>query len=196
MDRAEGTAAGRDAAPPGCSGRRAGERARRLDEREHQADERDRDAQLRQHAAELRARAASIRGRAAQAVERAETVLDACQDHVRRAEAMLSPAYASAAREQANVARAVKRGEQHPAPSQPDFTDLAGRVSELRKRTAKAAADLVKTEEQVARIHDELAARERGSPRHKRLADEAREAIRRARDIERKYSDFSRRPAC
>jgi len=138
---------------------------------------------------ELRARAASVREEAAQAVAQAEIVLDACRDRVRRAEAALNRAYAGAARERANVARSVKRGEQRPEPQQRDFTDMADRASALRQRTAAAAAGLAKTEEQAARVLDELAARDPGNPEHKRLANEAREAMRRARETEWKYSN-------
>lgn len=173
MDRAEAAAPREGAASPGRSGRQAGKR--------------EREAQLRQHAAEVRAQAMSARERAAQAVAAAETALDVNQGLVRRAGAALNRACASTAREQASVARSVNRGEQRPAIRQPDFADLANRVSALRKRTAAAAAQLARTEEQVVRIHAELAAREPGNPHHQRLANEAREAIRRAREIERKY---------
>jgi chromosome segregation ATPase len=93
-----------------------------------------------------------------------------------------------AARERASAARSAERGEQRPAPLKRDFTDLADRVSALRKRTAAAAARLAETEEQIARVNDELAAREPGKPGYKRRADEAREAMRRARETEQKYS--------
>jgi hypothetical protein len=73
-----------------------------------------------------------------------------------------------------------------PRPS--DISKLADRVSALRTKTAAAAAQLAKTEEQVARTQDKLAFREPGNPQHKRRADEAREAMRRARETERKYS--------
>ena len=189
-----------DAASPDRSGRQAGERERGLEEREHQADAREREAdqreerleeqtaRLRQRAVEVRSRARSVRGQAAQAVEQAETVLDGSQDRVRRAEAAVRRAYAGAARVRASAARSVKRGEQHPASQQRDFADLVDRLSTLRGRTAAAAARLAETEEQVARINDELAARDPGNPKYKRLASEAREAMRRARKVERKYS--------
>jgi hypothetical protein len=110
-----------------------------------------------------------------------ETGLAANQDRVRRAEAALS-------REQASAARSVTRSGQHPAARYRDVTDLADRVSALRKRTAAAAVRLASAEEQAARIYDELAAREPGNPELERLAGEAREAMRRARETERKYS--------
>jgi hypothetical protein len=65
---------------------------------------------------------------------------------------------------------------------------LAERVSSLRARTAEAAARLAKTEEESARIYDELAARDPRNPEHMRMANEAREAGRRARETERRYN--------
>jgi len=156
MDRAEATAPGGDDASPDRNGRQA-------DEREREADDRERTAP-RRRAVELRAQATSVRERAAQAVEEAEIVLDATRDRLRRAEAALNRAYANAARKRASIARSVKRGEQHPASQQRDFTYLANRVSALRKRTAEAAAQLARTEVHAARILDELAAREPGNP--------------------------------
>jgi hypothetical protein len=136
---------------------------------------------------ELRARGTKARKQAEQAVEQAEAALDANQDRVRRAEAALGRACARAARRRANVARSVRQGEQRPVPQQHDFTGLVGRVSAMRNRTVAAAAQLARTEEQVARTQDELAARDPGNPEHKRRAGEAREAMRRARETERKY---------
>ena len=144
---------------------------READEREERLEERG--AGLRQRAVEVRAQVASVRERAAQVVEEADKMLEASQDRVRRAEAALSRARAHAARQRASVARSVMRGEQHLAPQQRDFTDLADHVSALRERTAAAAARLAETEELVARIHDRLASHNPGNPEHKRLADEA-----------------------
>lgn len=62
-------------------------------------------------------------------------------------------------------------------------------VLALRNRTAAAAARLAQTEQQVARIQDELASRDPRNPEHKRRADEAREAMRRARETEQKYKN-------
>ena len=204
MDRTEATAHPGGAASPGRSERQVGERLEerehQIDEREREADEREREAdereehlqeraaRLRQHAVKLRARGMDIRGQAEQAVERAAAVLRASQDRMRRAEAALGREYARAARQQANVARSVWQGEQRPVPQQRDVTDRIARVSAMRKRTAAAAARLAETEQQAARILDELAARDPGNLQQKRLADEAREAARRARESERKYS--------
>jgi len=183
MDRAEGTAPEGDAASPGRGRREVGVRERRLEEGEGQVAKRERTADERERAADQRERAAEKRERAAQAVEEADKILETSQDRVRRTEASLNRAYAHAARQQASIARSVKRNEQ-----QRDFTDLAHHVAALRERTAAAAARLAETEELVARVHDSLAANNPENPGHKRLANEAREAMRQAREIERKYS--------
>ena len=150
MDRAEGTAPEGDAASPGRGRREVGVRERRLEEGEGQVAKRE--------------RAADQRERAAQAVEEADKILETSQDRVRRTEASLNRAYAHAARQQASIARSVKRNEQ-----QRDFTDLAHHVAALRERTAAAAARLAETEELVARVHDSLAANNPENPGHKRL---------------------------
>jgi HEPN domain-containing protein len=100
---------------------------------------------------------------------------------------MLDRAYARDARQWESVARAVQRGDQRPGPRQHNLTELTDRVTAVRNRTAAAAAQLVNEEEQIARINDELASHDPGNPEYKRLADEAREAARRAREIARRY---------
>ena len=179
--------------------READEREREADEREREADERDRDAdqreqrlqeraaRLRRRAEELRARGDDVRERADQAIEQANAVLDATRDRARRAGGTINRGYARAARERANVVRSARRGARHPVYRRQDFAELAGRFSALRERTAAAAALLADNEEKIARFHDELASHEPANPVYIRLANEAREAARRAREYERKY---------
>jgi ElaB/YqjD/DUF883 family membrane-anchored ribosome-binding protein len=178
----------------------ADERERIADEREDEANEREREAderedllgerasRLRQQADELRAHAASALEQAKDGVSRARAVLDASRDRVRRAEATLDRADARDARERANIARSVQQGEQHPAGQPVGATTSADRLSALRARTAAAAAKLAESEDLVARVHDEHAARDPGNPGYQHLAGRAREAARWAREIERKYS--------
>jgi hypothetical protein len=142
---------------------------------------------LRQRAKELRARGDDVRERAEHAVEQANVVLDATRDHARRAEATINRASARAARERANVARSARRGALHPVYRQQDFAEQADRFSALRKRTAEAAAQLAENEEEAGRFHDELASHDPANPEYMRLANEAREAARKARECERKF---------
>ena len=179
--------------------READERDRDADERDRDADQRDRDAdqreqrlqeraaRLRRRAEELRARGDDVRERAEQAIEQANAVLDATRDRARRAGGTINRGYARAARERANVARSARRCARHPVYRQQDFAELADRFSALRKRTAAAAALLAHNEEKIARFHDELASHEPANPVYMRLANDAREAARRAREYERKY---------
>ena len=179
--------------------READERDREADERDREADQRDREAdqreqrlqeraaRLRRRAEELRARGDDVRERAEQAIEQANAVLDATRDRARRAGGTINRGYARAARERANVARSARRCARHPVYRQQDFAELADRFSALRKRTAAAAALLAHNEEKIARFHDELASHEPANPVYMRLANDAREAARRAREYERKY---------
>jgi len=187
------------AAGTGEPEQRLEQRKQRLQEREREADEREREAnereqrlreravRLRQRAVELRARGDDARERAEQAVDQANAVLDVTRNCGRRAEATINRASARAARERANVARSARRGARHPVYRQQDSAELADRFSALRKRTAAAAAQLAENEEEIARVHDKLASHQPANPEYMRLANEAREAARRAREIERKY---------
>ena len=179
MDPAKGTAPSGDAASPGA------ERDRGTDERGRDADGRDRGADERDRAVLA---AKTVRERAAQAVEHAEAALDANGDRVRRAQARLDRALVSASRTRAAAARPRSAGKGAAVTGQPDFPGLADRVSTLRRRTAEAAARLAETEERAARIFDEMAARDPGNRELDRLANDARSAMRRAREIERRYS--------
>ena len=190
MDRAAETAAEAVLHLPVAAG--TGEREQRLHRRERDADQREqrlqeRAARLRRRAEELRARGDDVRERADQAIEQANAVLDATRDRARRAGGTINRGYARAARERANVVRSARRGARHPVYRRQDFAELADRFSALRKRTAAAAALLAHNEEKIARFHDELASHEPANPVYIRLANEAREAARRAREYERKY---------
>jgi len=197
MDRAAETSAEAVLHLPVAAGtgepeQRLEQRKQRLQEREREADEREqrlreRAVRLRQRAVELRARADDARERAEQAVDQANAVLDVTRNCGRRAEAMINRASARAARERANVAKSARRGAWHPVYRQQDSAELADRFSALRTRTAAAAAQLAENEEEIARVHDTLASHQLANPEYVRLANEAREAARRAREIERKY---------
>ena len=98
-----------------------------------------------------------------------------------------------AAREHAAAAR--RRGgpnarsgpaAQDPAARLLDAGEQIERARQARARLAALAAKLVRTEETIAHIHDDMA--ERDSPhaaQYRRAADDARQAAARARDIQR-----------
>jgi hypothetical protein len=67
-----------------------------------------------------------------------------------------------------------------------DAREQIERARQARARLAALAAKLVRTEETIAHIHDDMAARD--SPhaaQYRRVADDARQAAARARDIQR-----------
>jgi len=67
-----------------------------------------------------------------------------------------------------------------------DADEEIGRARQARARLAELAAKLVRTEETVAHIHDEMADRDSGrAAQYRRVADDARHAARRAREIQR-----------
>ena len=67
-----------------------------------------------------------------------------------------------------------------------DASEEIERSRQARVRLAKLAGELVKTEETVAHIHDEMANRDSGNAaQYRRAADDARRAACRAREIQR-----------
>jgi uncharacterized membrane protein YccC len=75
---------------------------------------------------------------------------------------------------------------QDPAARFLDVGEEIERSRRARARLAELAAQLVQTEETVAHIHDEMADRDPGrAAQYRRAADDARQAARRAHEIQR-----------
>lgn len=128
--------------------------------------------------------------RAHESIERARAVLAASGDRLDRSEAALKRLAARVAREQADVDKSVAHSERDLQRQPPDPGDLIERAATLRNQIAAAIADLASTEEAIARMHDELAARyPRQSGEHLRAADEARTAARLARETGRRLNE-------
>ena len=73
-----------------------------------------------------------------------------------------------------------------PRPFIGDLEEQVEQARTTRARLAALAADLAATEETVAYLHDQLAARDpRNAARYRRAAEEARRAVRRIRDYQR-----------
>jgi hypothetical protein len=100
--------------------------------------------------------------------------------------------YLQAARERVAV---VRRWPAASASSRPIAQDPAERLidaseqiecsRQARARLATLAAELVQTEEAIARIHDQMASRDsRRAAQYRRVADDARRAACRAREIQ------------
>lgn len=83
----------------------------------------------------------------------------------------------------------VAQGARALALQQTVHTDQRGRAAALRERLAVTAANLAATEDEVARVHDALAAlRPSRSGEYRRVADEARQGALRARLIKDRFS--------
>lgn len=100
-----------------------------------------------------------------------------------------------AARERVAAARGRRAGPkvrslpvvQEPAVGLVDASEQIERSMQARARLAAVAADLVQTEEAVAHVHDKLALHDsRRAAQYRRTADDARQAARRAREIQAK----------
>ena len=140
-------------------------------------------------AGELGALSATRQQHALDAIERSRALLAASGDRLDRTEAALRRAAARAQRNQAEIDRAVAQGERDLARQPPDPGEQIEQAKALRKRLAETAAALAATEERVAQVHDELAARR---PEHasdyRRIADEARQAASRAQEVGRQFA--------
>jgi hypothetical protein len=67
-----------------------------------------------------------------------------------------------------------------------------GYAKATRVRLASLAAELADTEDNVARVHDQLAADDpENAARYRRVADDARQAACRAREFQRNATDAS-----
>ena len=92
-------------------------------------------------------------------------------------------------REQGEIDRSVAHGERDLARRPPDPSELIRHAGALRKQIAVTAGDLARIEEEIARVHDELAARGSShSSEYQRTAEEARKGAIRAREIAHKFS--------
>lgn len=74
---------------------------------------------------------------------------------------------------------------QHPRRLTWDLDEQVERARSTRARLAALAADLIATEETVAYLHDQLAAKDpKNAARYRRAADDARQAVHRIREFQ------------
>ena len=157
----------------------ADDRERRLDDRERRLDERSRT---------LGREVASAEQRTREAIERSQVLLAAREARRNRSDAALRRAEERHAREREAVERAAAERERERAAEPPDPAQVIERSRWLRKKIAASLEAFAVTEEEVARVHEELAARRGdGGEKHRRIALEARQQMRRARDLAREY---------
>ncbi len=171
----------------------AGKLERRLDERERRLDERERRLDERERRLDERTRAIKI------LVKRIEESLDLIED----SRAPLTASGESSDRHVAAVKRAGGRGKQEQAVTgaaagnKPDRVAAPAdlrvpieRAIALRKQIRATLAALVATEEEVALVHDKIAAgRPDNTDRYWLTAAQARTRARQLRGIERHFHD-------
>jgi hypothetical protein len=109
---------------------------------------------------------------------------------------------AQTAQQQAATGRPATQGDWEPAHHPPSADEQIRRAEALLKRLSAVAADLAAIQEAAARLHDELAASDRGHANaHRRNASQAREVARKLGAISRElpadpaHEEFSYFPA-
>jgi hypothetical protein len=189
--------------------READERERLADEREHLADEREREAGRRETAlierqreADERKRELDERGRVLSSVaetlekrtletiERSRALLALSEQRLNRQEAAVRREQARRERQQREIDRASAESERGLAARLPDPGKPIEQAEALRKRTRAAIEAFAATEDEIARIHEELAAScpDRRSE-YRRTAEQARKAARHARETLRTFTE-------
>jgi hypothetical protein len=174
----------------------ADERERAADEREGESDqrevaltERQQKADEREHKLDKRAlavglAAASMRQRTLEDIERSRALLAEGVQRLDRQEAAVKRADKGQEREQAQIDRASGEGTRRLAVQRPDPSQSVERAKALRGRSIAMIAAFAASEEEIALVHEEMAARD---PTHReeyrRTAARAREAARRALEI-------------
>lgn len=173
----------------------ANQREALADERERAADRREVAQNERQRQLDERARApgwamAGVEQRVLGTIERSRAFLALRTERVDRQNAAVKRSQAHDERQQAAVERAAARRERHLAGWQPDPSDLSKRAKVLRADVRAAIQAVAASEDEVARVHDELAAT---NPEHhgeyQQAADRARMTARHARDILHTFTD-------
>ena len=179
----------------------ADDREALADDREREADEREVEQTLRQHHADEREEGLDERGRALGAlvhdihertlenISRSRELLGLRGQRLNRGEAAVRRTQAHAQRRQAAIDRASADTERELGAWVPDPGTLAERAAKLREQARNAIRAFAASEDEIARLHEEMAARdpERGE-QFLRTAAQARATARRAREISRDFA--------
>jgi hypothetical protein len=167
--------------------RKADERERRADERERAADERERE--LDERARALGYAAGTLAQRTREAIERSRALLAASAHRLDRQEAAVNRSEARRDREQAEIDRAAAETERGLAAQPPNPGRPVKRSWALREQALAAMTVFATTEEEVARVHDKLAASHPGRrDEYQRIAEEARNTARKAHEFLRGFT--------
>ena len=178
--------------------RAAGEREARANERERLADEREALANERERKADEREQDLDKRGRAlglgVETLEQRtlETIarLAVSAQRLSREEAGLKRDEARRGRQQAEIDRASAESGRGLVAWLPDPHRLVKNAEELRKQALTAIEALARTEEEIARVHEELAAsRPDRRDEYQRTAEQACRTAGKAREVSRVFTD-------
>jgi hypothetical protein len=128
--------------------------------------------------------------RTLETITRSRALLALSGEHLDRQEAGAKRKSARRDRQQAEVDRASAKGERHLAAWLPDPGELAARARAARHRAVAALQAFAVTEEEIARIHEDLAARHpERRDEFRRTAEQARTTAHKARELLRTFSD-------
>jgi hypothetical protein len=187
----------------------ANQRERRADEREAHADTRDGEADRREavatereqqlsqreqavedHGRTLNAAVEGLEQRMLDTIERSRALLALSAQRLNRQEAGVKRAQAHRERQQAEISRAAAGTERRLADWMPDPSSLTERAESLRKHARLAIQAFAASEEETARLYQDLAARH---PEHRAeyldLAQQARTTAQAARVAQRGFAD-------
>lgn len=169
--------------------RQADEREARADERERQADERERLADEREQNLEERGQSLGraiddLEQRTRATIERSRALLVRSGKKLDRQEEQLTRSHERRDRQQAEINRASAETERGLTAQMPDSDAILKRSRQLRTQALTTIEAFAASEEQVARVHEELAAsRPNQRQEYRRVAEQARATARRAREI-------------
>lgn len=189
--------------------RRADERERLSNKREHLADEREREADRRESALDQRQReadererelnesgrqlglaVASLELRTLETIKRSRALLEASGHRLDRQEAAVHRTQARRGRQQVEINRASARPERGLTAWLPDPSKPVERAKALRKQVLAAIEAFAANEEEIARIHEEIAAYRPGRrDDYRRTAEQACSTARKAREVLHSLTD-------
>jgi hypothetical protein len=183
--------------------RLADERECREDQREHRSDEREIQAAKAEVRAEEQERELGERerrlggpaqgifgGQVADHIERSRALVEATQQRLQRRYEARDRVNDRAERQQAEVDRASAEGARSRTVWRTPDRRPIERAEALRERTCEVLEAFAAAEDEVARVHEELAASNPGHrDQYRRAAEEAHSAARKARKALRAFTD-------
>jgi len=133
--------------------------------------------------------AQTLEQRSLERIERSRVLLTLSGARLTREEAELRRKLARQGRQQAAVDRASAESRRKQGAARPEPAALAERSRLLRQQSLATLAALAANEEEVARVHEDLAARHpAGREEYLRIAEHARTAARRTRETLRSFA--------